>query len=126
MNHIQSKLHVYDDAKFPGLTADTGEIIVLYGNVGGGVRGTNPLQAHANANRLAACWNACEGLLDEELSDGVVSIAKLRQLFDDALEKTPHGDTTDHRNMLVFAQNEVNIKLHDLFAEITGKELATP
>jgi hypothetical protein len=53
-------------------------------------------------------------------------VGKLRTLFDEALEKTFHGDTTDHRNMLVFAQTEINIKLRELFAEITGKELATP
>ena len=31
------------------------------------------------AERLAACWNACEGLSDEVLEDGIFSIVALRK-----------------------------------------------
>lgn len=35
-------------------------------------------QDKKNAARLALCWNTCEHLSDEELSEGVVSVKKLR------------------------------------------------
>jgi hypothetical protein len=36
----------------------------------------------ATAKRLAACWNACEGVSDEDLASGVVSIAHLKRLVE--------------------------------------------
>lgn len=40
---------------------------------------TSSRQDEGNIKRLALCWNACEHLTDEELSEAVVSVAKLRQ-----------------------------------------------
>jgi hypothetical protein len=33
----------------------------------------------ATAKRLAACWNACQGMTDEDLASGVLSVDKLQK-----------------------------------------------
>ena len=76
------------------LTSDGHELLTMPGVRIAGVR--VPRAEHetdiATAKRLAACWNACEGINDEELTDGVVSKLELREVLEELTKTTLQND----------------------------------
>ena len=65
------------------LTSDGHELLTMPGVRIAGVRAPREHETDiATAKRLAACWNACEGMSDEDLASGVVSIAHLKMLVE--------------------------------------------
>jgi hypothetical protein len=76
--HTQGRLHVCSHSA-ERLRDEAGEWVADTAAVRRGV-----LEGTANARRLAACWNACEGISTEEL-EGVVAIGKTLVAISDGL-----------------------------------------
>lgn len=57
--HTPSRLHTFTLYAAPELRDEVGDFVAAIGN--GGPRSV------ANARRLAACWNACQGIPTEQL-----------------------------------------------------------
>ncbi len=79
----------------------------------------NEVEDSRHADILYACFQACGHMTPEELSEGVVSIKRLREVFQDHI-KDPW---LYHSNLMSFAAGECNDTTRSLFEAITGKEL---
>ncbi|GEM_PF-6872475 len=77
-NHTPGRLSVdkSDCKDFTILVADAGCVAVMEANPFVGIR------SEANARRLAACWNACEGLSTETIESGAKMIRQTMRDMD--------------------------------------------
>lgn len=117
MSHTTGKLRVYfaDSLRsWPGIDNGASKIVVhadVRGHRRSGVGGDTEEEVQANARRLVACWNACDGISTEELEAG--AIQKLREQRDeliaaliaisDPMKVKSHGDPVVLRKFAMHA-----------------------